>query len=82
MHGLAAEVYATYLAQKGIPKLYEWQAKACRAYSTISPPNLKRMLFSMPTSAGKTLVAELAMLKILKTDVLSVILALPFVALV
>lgn len=67
-----------YLRIKGLPDLYQWQKECLRLQSVINGSNL---IFSLPTSAGKSLVAEVHLLNhLLKGN--NALLILPFVSIV
>ena len=67
-----------YMRIKGLKDLYQWQKECLKMKSVIQGGNL---VFSLPTSAGKSLVAEVHLLNhLLKGN--SVILVLPFVSIV
>lgn len=53
----AGQVRSAY-ADIGITRLFEWQAE-CLADASLSEPHFSNLVYSAPTSAGKTLVAEL-----------------------
>ncbi|XP_065212353.1 helicase POLQ-like [Planococcus citri] len=76
--GLSDNVRALILKYKGIEKLYEWQEKCLNLPAVKKRQNL---VYSLPTSGGKTLVAEILMLKELILHKNNVIFVLPFVAL-
>ncbi|KAG5504467.1 hypothetical protein JKF63_04919 [Porcisia hertigi] len=69
------EFYAT---RRGITSLYEWQ------HDLITRPEVREgcsFIYSLPTSGGKTLVAELSLLRCVLNRRKSCILVLPFVSL-
>jgi hypothetical protein len=56
-YGLSEEIEAIIKQSKNIPSLYDWQ-KDCLEQACTSKRNL---LYSLPTSGGKTLVSEILM---------------------
>jgi DNA polymerase theta len=74
--GLPNMVLAQY-TKRGIVKMFEWQAECLRLPTVLSGGNL---VYSAPTSAGKTLVAELLALKCVLELKRKVIIILPFVS--
>ena len=64
---------------RGISDLYEWQRDCLTVATTYKEWNL---VYSLPTSGGKTLVAEILMLEALLVRVLDAVLVLPYVSLV
>lgn len=74
--GLPANVLSQY-SQRGITSMFEWQAECLQLGDVLSGGNL---VFSAPTSAGKTLVAELLALKCVLEAKKKVIIILPFVS--
>ena len=64
---------------RGISELYEWQRDCLTLATTYRDWNL---VYSLPTSGGKTLVAEIVMLEALLVRGLDAVLALPYVSLV
>lgn len=63
--------------QSGIMKLFQWQADCLCTGNVLNGENL---VYCAPTSAGKTLVAELLMLKRVVETKKKVIMILPFVS--
>lgn len=47
-------------AQRGVQRLFEWQARGLLAATQANVPNF---VYTAPTSAGKSLVAEILMLR-------------------
>ena len=64
---------------RGISDLYEWQRDCLTLATTYRDWNL---IYSLPTSGGKTLVAEIVMLEALLVRELDAVLVLPYVSLV
>ncbi|XP_078066024.1 helicase POLQ-like isoform X3 [Mustelus asterias] len=78
-YGLPSKVKDLIFQFKGIKELYEWQ-HTCLTLESVQ--ERKNLIYSLPTSGGKTLVAEILFMQELlcrKNDVLFV---LPYVALV
>ncbi|KAJ8393978.1 hypothetical protein AAFF_G00055110 [Aldrovandia affinis] len=77
--GLPSKVKDLISNQRGINDLYEWQ-KTCL---TLDSVRLRRnLIFSLPTSGGKTLVAEILILKELLCRKKDALLILPYISLV
>ncbi len=75
--GLPELVLARY-RQRGIGAMFEWQAECLGVGSVLDGGNL---VYSAPTSAGKTLVAELLLVKRVLETKKKALLILPFVSL-
>lgn len=76
--GLPSTV-AEYYTSKGIRSFYEWQIK-CLSNDNFT--NGKNLVYTLPTSSGKTLVAEIALLKCVILQRKIAIFVLPFVSIV
>ncbi|KAI5278879.1 Helicase Polq-Like [Manis pentadactyla] len=78
-YSLPSKVRDLYVQLKGIEKLYEWQ-HTCLTLNSVQ--ERKNLIYSLPTSGGKTLVAEILMLQELLCRQKDVLLILPYVAIV
>lgn len=76
--GLPSTV-AEYYTSKGIRSFYEWQIKCLSNEGFTSGKNL---VYTLPTSSGKTLVAEIALLKCVILERKIAVFVLPFVSIV
>ena len=74
--GLPELVLEQY-AQRGITSMYEWQAECLMKPNVLQGDNL---VFSAPTSGGKTFVAELLALKCVLEMRKKVLIILPFIS--
>lgn len=70
---------AEILGQRGITQFYEWQLECLNSRAFLSGENF---LLSLPTSGGKTLVAEIALLRCIQVAGRTGLLVLPYVSLV
>lgn len=76
--GLPSQVISAYRS-RNINKMFQWQ------YECLSMKNVlngKNLVYSAPTSAGKTLVAEILMLKKVLESKKKAMMILPFVSVV
>ncbi|KAK2490045.1 hypothetical protein MC885_008714 [Smutsia gigantea] len=78
-YSLPSKVRDLYVQLKGIEKLYEWQ-HTCLTLNSVQ--ERKNLIYSLPTSGGKTLVAEILMLQELLCRQKDVLMILPYVAIV
>ncbi|XP_072939443.1 DNA polymerase theta isoform X2 [Epargyreus clarus] len=77
--GLPGEIIQRY-EEKGITQMFEWQV-SCLGNSKVLADN-SNLVYSAPTSAGKTLVAEILTIKTILERQKKVIIILPFVSIV
>ncbi|KAJ3127313.1 hypothetical protein HK098_006492 [Nowakowskiella sp. JEL0407] len=77
--GLPQSVVKTY-ANYGITALYQWQMECLFVYGVLDGSH--NLIYSAPTSAGKTMVAELLVLRRVFETRKKAIIILPFVAIV
>ncbi|KAJ7327179.1 hypothetical protein JRQ81_016938 [Phrynocephalus forsythii] len=78
-YGLPTKVKELLLQFRGIEKLYDWQ-HACLTLESVQ--QRKNLIYSLPTSGGKTLVAEVLILQELLCRQMDVLMILPYVAIV
>ncbi|ETE60978.1 Helicase POLQ-like protein [Ophiophagus hannah] len=78
-YGLPTKVKELLLQIRGIEKLYDWQHD-CLTFESLQ--KRKNLIYSLPTSGGKTLVAEILILRELLCKQMDVLMILPYVALV
>ncbi|XP_047575692.1 helicase POLQ-like isoform X3 [Lutra lutra] len=78
-YSLPSKVRDLYVQFKGIEKLYEWQ-HTCLTLKSVQ--ERKNLIYSLPTSGGKTLVAEILMLQELLCRRRDVLMILPYAAIV
>lgn len=77
-YGLPADVGTFYRSRRGISQLYPWQHEVLSRDDVCRGDNF---VYSLPTSGGKTLVAEIALLRCVLNTVRSACFVLPFVSL-
>ena len=76
--GLPEKVVQLY-SSKGVTSMFQWQADCLSMNGVLTGQNV---IYSAPTSAGKTLIAELLLLKCILEKHKKVIMILPFVSIV
>ena len=78
-YGLPVEVQQCLEKERGVKKLYEWQ-DACLRLKSVSQG--KNLIYSSPTSGGKTLVAEILVFQQTAVKKKDVLVILPYVSIV
>jgi len=78
-YGLPSVVGELYHKHKGVKELFPWQVKCL---SSAPVKNKTNLLYSLPTSGGKTMVAEIIMLQEILCYKRNVVFVLPYVSLV
>lgn len=78
-YGLPSKVADLIEQNRGIKKLYDWQ-HTCLTLESLR--QRKNLIYSLPTSGGKTLVAEIVILQELLCRKRDVLMILPYVAIV
>nr|XP_060635284.1 helicase POLQ-like [Anolis sagrei ordinatus] len=78
-YGLPTKVKELLLQFRKIEKLYDWQ-HTCLTLESLQ--QRKNLIYSLPTSGGKTLVAEILILQELLCKQMDVLMILPYVAIV
>ncbi|XP_033756723.1 helicase POLQ-like isoform X2 [Pecten maximus] len=78
-YGLSSNVKTLLQQHRGITSLYAWQDECLNLPAVLEGKNL---IYSLPTSGGKTLVAEILIMRELLCNKRDAILILPFVSIV
>ena len=71
--------FCQHYADAGVTQLYRWQVEALGTGSVLGGESL---VYTAPTSGGKTMVAEILMLRSLLTKKRKAIMVLPYVSIV
>ena len=74
------DIINTYLKSKGLQAMYPWQSECLDAYFARASP--KRLVYCLPTGAGKSLVADIALLHTTLVDKRDCIMIQPYVSIV
>ncbi|XP_029175852.1 DNA polymerase theta [Nylanderia fulva] len=77
--GLPSNILQKYIA-RGVDRMFEWQMECLSNHQVMQ--ERKNLVYSAPTSAGKTLVAEILLIKTILERKKKVIFILPFVSVV
>jgi len=78
-YGLPSIVGELYFKHKGVRELFPWQVRCLKSSPVKNKTNL---LYSLPTSGGKTMVAEIIMFQEIVCYKKNVVFVLPYVSLV
>jgi ATP-dependent helicase YprA (DUF1998 family) len=78
---LSTDIGNLFKNHRGIKDLYEWQDE-CLKLACLNDNNYGNLLYLAPTSGGKTLIAEIAILKCLLLRKKNCIFIMPFVSIV
>ncbi|XP_063972884.1 helicase POLQ-like [Diachasmimorpha longicaudata] len=78
-HELPDRIKSLIFSIKKIDSLYDWQDECLKLNSVM---NRRNLIYALPTSGGKTLVAEILMLREITCNKKNAIFILPFVAIV
>ncbi|OAF67473.1 hypothetical protein A3Q56_04791 [Intoshia linei] len=79
IYGLPVPIWNTFLDIKKVVKLYDWQNK-CLSLSCLE--SRENLIYCVPTSGGKTLIAEILIVQTVLMHQLDAILVLPYVSIV
>lgn len=78
--GLPASTSHRYESVMKVSSLFQWQIDCLRADSDDTYLNGKNLIFSAPTSGGKTLVSEILMMRRLATVKGTILFVVPFIS--